>query len=292
MRMNRILSLLTALSAFYLLIAGAQVNAWQAAGAVPTWPLSYGRILAPEWPGNVFYEQHHRATAGTTLLLFAVLWIALALREAPAAARRMSHLAGGALTLQVLMGGLIVLRLNPPWLGAVHSVVAIATVVLIAATALTLWRRPAPAASSPEIGRIRDRAKIGLAALALLIAFGAVTRHPPVGDLTYITTLMAHLFIAVLAAIFLALLAASMIRAAEPQGLRPWGWILLAGVVGQVGFGARVLVVSPNPLDQPWPPPAGFPAAHAAHVVLAAVIATCLVATLLYRPTKAPPARS
>ncbi len=294
MKALRVLSLLSAGSAFYLLVAGAHVNAYQAALSVPDWPLSYGRILASEWPGNVFYEQHHRATAATTMVLFLVLVIALRRRPELSATRRWARYAGGALTLQVLMGGLIVLTLNPPWLSAVHTVVAIATVVLIAGTALTAWRETgavARAPADPNHLRIRKRAELSLAFLLLQIALGAVSRHPPAGELLFITTLMGHLLVGVLLLIWLTLLALSLLRSAPGKRLRTWGWLLLTAVVLQLIVGGWVFVFSPEPFDQPWPPPPSFPNTHAAHIVLAAFIATCLVAIANrgHHPLASPP---
>lgn len=286
MRTTRTLSLLTAVSAFYLLVAGAQVNAYQAALSVPDWPLSYGRLLAPEWPGNVFFEQHHRATAGSTLLLFIALSVALGFARRKAdltAARRMARWAGGALGLQILLGGLIVLRLNPPWLGAIHAVVAVATVVLIAATALLVWNLDTRGPASPGLERIRSRSRIALGLVTLQVCFGAVSRHPPLGELTYVTTLMGHLLVGVITIMFLVLLARSQIQSPGTDRLRPWGWLLLSAVVAQVVVGSLVFVIAPEPFDQPFPPPSGFPAAHAAHIVLAAAIGTCLVVPLLRR---------
>jgi len=281
MKTLKAISFLTAGSAFYLLIAGAQVNAYQAALSVPDWPLSYGQILASEWPGNVFYEQHHRATAGTTLVLFAVLLIVLLRRKDLPEARQMSKIAGAALAVQVILGGLIVLQLNPPWLGAIHAVIAIATVVLIAATALLVWGRTRVPTSSEQLDRIRRRTRIALGLVALQLVLGAVTRHPPIGELTFITTLMGHLLNGVIATMFMTLLAVSMIRTPKIDRLRRWGWLLLSAVGAQVLVGSWVFVVSPQPLKESWPPPPGFPAAHAAHILLAAIIATCLVAPLL-----------
>lgn len=281
MRVARILALLTAVSAFYLLVAGAQVNANQAALSVPDWPLSYGKILAPTWPGNVFYEQHHRAVAGSTLVLFLGLAVALARVRGHEAAKRMARYAGGALAVQIVLGGLIVLRLNPPWLGAIHAAIAVATVVLIADTALLIWERTTPPTTSSPLERIRGRARIGLGLVGLQIALGAVTRHPLLGELTFITTLMAHLLNGVITFMFLVLLALSMVRRPKIDRLGLWGWSLLTTVLLQLVIGAWLFVVAPEPFDQPVPPPAGFPTAHAAHLVVAAAIATCLTAPLL-----------
>lgn len=281
MRTIRTLSFLAAGSAFYLLFAGAQVNAHQAALSVPDWPLSYGRLLAPAWPGNVFYEQHHRAVAGTTLVLFVALLIALGRRKELVWARRMSRYAGGALALQVVLGGLIVLRLNPPWLGTIHAAVAVATVVMIAATALLIWDCSAATIPSPALDKIRRRTRIALGLVALQVILGSLTRHPPVGQLTFVAALFAHLLNGLAATMFLVLVGVSLIRAPKIAKLRNWGWLLLAAAATQLAVGFWVFAVAPEPLQEVWPPPPGFPAAHAAHLVLAAIIATCLVAPLL-----------
>ncbi len=281
MKTIRVLSLLAAGSAFYLLIAGAQVNAHQAALSVPDWPLSYGRLLAPAWPGNVFYEQHHRAVAGTTLVFFVALLIGLGRRADLAGARRMSRYAGGTLGFQVVLGGLIVLRLNPPWLGAIHAVVAVATVVFIAATALLIWDRAAPLTPSPGLDKILRRSRIALGLVALQVILGSVTRHPPVGQLTFSTTLFAHLLNGVITTIFLVLLGLSLTRVPKITKLRGWGWLLLAAAAAQLAVGFWVFMVAPEPLQETWPPPPGFPAAHAIHLLLAAIIASCLTAPLL-----------
>ncbi|MFQ5525456.1 MAG: hypothetical protein ACE5GX_04275 [Thermoanaerobaculia bacterium] len=287
MRALRTLAFLAAFSAFYLLVAGAHVNAYQAALSVPDWPLSYGHILAPEWRGNVFYEQHHRATAATTMILFTAVLVWLARRKDLVDARRWGWRAGVALAIQVVMGGLIVLTLNPPWLSAVHTLIAVVTVVLIAATALALLgasgkRAGGGARENAAIARAYGRARIGIALVLVQVGLGGVTRHPPAGELVFITTLMAHLLVGVLLLFWLSLLAVSVVRNATAESggraLGRWGWFLLGALVLQVGVGAWVFVVSPEPFDQTWPPPAGFANAHAAHIVLSAFIATCLVA--------------
>ena len=281
MKALRILASLTTFSAFYLLVAGAHVNAHQAALSVPDWPLSYGQILASEWPGNVFYEQHHRATAATTLVLFIALFVALRRRTDLATARGIANWAAGALAVQIVMGGMIVLTLNPPWLSAIHTLTAVVTVVLIAATGLALWEK---ASESEEAGdstgrlRLHRRAGLGIGLLLLQVLLGSVSRHPPAGELVFITTLMAHLLVGVLLLIWLSLLALSALRQPPRSPLRSWGGLLLAGLVLQLVVGGWVFVISPEPFDQSWPPPAGFPNAHAAHIVLATWIAFCLVA--------------
>ena len=55
--------------------------------------------------------------------------------------------------------------------------------------------------------------------------------------------------------------------------------------------GGTVLIVAPEPLDESWPPPAGFPNAHAAHIVLAAFVTTCLLALRMRLPAPVPPRR-
>lgn len=290
MKTARALSLLAAVSAFYLLVAGAHVNAYQAALSVPDWPLSYGRILASEWRGNIFYEQHHRAVAAATLVLFIAVLVVLRRTPQLATARRAAWYAGAMLAVQIVMGGLIVLQLNPPWLSALHTLVAIVTVVLIAAVALLVWQqREARATTSddgkpehdPDLRRGRRRSRTAIFLVLAQIGLGAVTRHPPAGELVFIATLLAHLVVGVLLMLWVALLGLSLMQHAPEKPLRRWGWLLFGGLVLQLIVGGWVFVISPEPFAQAWPPPPGFPNAHAAHIVLAAFILTCLVAIQL-----------
>ncbi len=282
MRYLKTVSLLAAASAFYLLIAGSQVNSWQAALSVPDWPLSYGHLLAPSWPGNLFYEQHHRATAASTVVLFALVLVGLARRRELAAARRLGWWAAAALAAQTLMGGLIVLKLNPPWLGASHVVLAIVTVVLIAVTALLVWRDPVredlPEPRDTGLERIERRAALGLGLLGLQIALGSLARHPPAGELAFIATLLAHLFVGLVLIVWTSLVGLSAGRSRRMGRARAWGWVLVLVAALQLAVGAWVFVVAPEPFAESWPPPSGFPAAHALHIVLAAALATALVA--------------
>ena len=60
---------------FLLVIAGGLVTSNDAAGAIPDWPLSWGRVV-PVLEGGIRYEFAHRAAA----LAVALLAVTLALR--------------------------------------------------------------------------------------------------------------------------------------------------------------------------------------------------------------------
>ena len=52
-------SVLVAICALLLVVAGALVTSQEAALSVPDWPLSYGRLVPP-LEGNIVYEFAHR----------------------------------------------------------------------------------------------------------------------------------------------------------------------------------------------------------------------------------------
>lgn len=281
----RLLALATAANAFYLLIAGAQVNTHQAALSVPDWPLSYGQLLASKWPGNVFYEQHHRAAAGTTLVLFLVLLVALWRRSDLFRARHMARYAAAALAIQILLGGIIVLALNPPWIGVIHVVLAIATSVLISAVAI-LVRPPDPDVPKDIVKlvsekRICRQVKIGLWLVFLQVLLGSLSRHPPAGESMFVASLLAHVVNGLVVTGWLVFVSVSLVHRSTSRPSRTWGWLLLTATVVQLGVAGWVFAISPEPLVEAWPPPVGFPMAHAAHIALAGFIATCLAAVLV-----------
>jgi len=256
---------LHALAALALVVAGSLVNSHQAALSVPDWPLSYGRILLPSWSGNTAWEQAHRLMAvlvlGIHVGLLGALRRARREGEAPAGLARLAYRTTVLLGVQILLGGAVVLTLNPPWLGAFHVLLA----QLFAACAVLLAR----GVSGPSIPSLATRLLAALPwLLATQIALGAVSRHPPAGQEAFIATLLAHALLG-LVLVGLTLGAGAGLRR-RGEGRR--GWTLIAVAVAQLVIGLAVFLVAPEPLSEEWPPPAGFPSLHAAHHLLAALL--------------------
>lgn len=273
-----------ALAALGLVAAGSLVNSHQAALSVPDWPLSYGRLLLTSWSGNTVWEQAHRLSAAIVLFLHAALLGALRrhhrrrspepmagpLGELPTrrgrpvgrGLRRLVGLSTALLVTQVLLGGAVVLALDPPWLAALHVLLA----QLFAAAAVVLARACAGPPVVPAAPSRLLRALPWL--LGLQIALGAVSRHPPAAERTFLVTMIAH---SLLGLVLLGLVVAAGIGRLR-RGEATRGAVLVILGLAQLGVGLAVFVVAPEPLTETWPPPRGFPALHAAHHLLAALL--------------------
>lgn len=262
---------------FAVLVAGALVNAQQAALSVPTWPLSYGHLLLPEWVGNTFYEQLHRLLVAVTGLLY----VALAWSGRRAADHRVTHLLGTGLALlatQVLLGGGVVLWLDPPLVAALHLLLAIAVVLVTACLTFRLATPGGVRSLLPVDAKNRRRARRLLALVVLELVLGAVSRHPPFGQSAFIVTLLAHALNGLVIVGLALVLGISELRRSTRRGGRFLGWGLALLALGQLGVGLWVFWISPEPLDEAWPPPAGFPTAHALHIALATLLTLALSA--------------
>lgn len=262
----------TAVAMLALLVAGALVNSWQAAGSVPDWPLSHGSLIPRHWTGNALYEQVHRLIAALVAVL--VVWLAVALgrREERGWVRRLGLWAAGLYLFQVLLGGGIVLMHAPHWLGAVHTFLAqlvFAMVFLVMMAGSPRWRRPAGEAG----GETPRRLVAAIAHLAVLqVALGAVSRHPPFGQTVFIVTLLTHIAVALVLLVLISMAAARSWRHGTDSRVRRLALALLGLIVLQWAVGLPLFFFSPEPLSETWPPPPGFPHMHATHVAIAALL--------------------
>lgn len=265
-----------AVVALGLVAAGGLVNAQQAALSVPDWPLSYGRLLLSDWPGNTRYEQLHRVLAVLTALL-AGLTIAVG-RAAPTGERRKLVGAGVLLGMQILIGGAVVLALAPDGLVAFHSVLGIVIAALFLDLALSATF-PNPPSAGPDLDaeRLGRRARFAIALLMLQLVLGALSRHPAFGTLGFIVTLLTHLLNAVVFSIVAGRLSFGTIRHGRGS-LRGMGIALALLVALQIAIGLTLFMVAPEPLDQPYPPDPTFVVAHVLHLSVAAALLATLAA--------------
>lgn len=264
-----------------LLAAGASVNSLGAAGSVPDWPLSYGRLLPFSFTGNATHEQSHRILAVICALLVTLLGIAVARHERRRWVRTLGLSAVALYFVQVVLGGLVVLWLSPGWLASVHTILAQMTFVLVFLVVLASSRRwveggvgdgalPAP------------RLVTAIAHLTLLqIVLGAVSRHPPAGQGIFVVTLLLHFTLALVLLGLAVTLVVSFGRQQAPRALRATATALLALILAQLLIGLPLLVVSPEPLADDWTAPRSFSYLHIGHVVVAALILAHAAALLL-----------
>src|SRR5689334_12351305 len=98
--------------AFLLIVAGALVTSKDAAGAIPDWPLSWGRLVPP-LEGGIVYAYVHRVLAALVAALAFVLgwktrnWLPFALIMA-----------------QALVGGMVVRLVMPKSAVLIHACLA------------------------------------------------------------------------------------------------------------------------------------------------------------------------
>lgn len=156
-----------------LLIFGSTVRVHGAGLSCPDWPLCFGEVI-PQLNFQVFLEWGHRVLAGSIsiggLALGAVL-----LRRSELRSRYWGHLAALAvvLALQIVLGGLTVLKLLAYWSVTLHLLFGNAFMVLLIVLARRLSGAPGAPASAPS------RALLGVAvafaaALALQMALGGL----------------------------------------------------------------------------------------------------------------------
>lgn len=217
-----------------LVVAGALVTSNDAGGAIPDWPLAWGRFVPP-LEGGIVYAYGHRVLAATVAALAFVLgwksrnWLPFALVIA-----------------QALLGGLAVKMVMPKATVLAHACLAQLT---FGAMVYTAARPYFPRASGNPLPVPQIVAAVALFAQTIL---GAAVRH-------HLSGLGPHLFGAGLASVLV--LWAVVPRMMEH--MREAG-TLLAIVAFQIFLGMGAWLSRSMPSAQPMPMMVGFTAAHVA----------------------------
>jgi cytochrome c oxidase assembly protein subunit 15 len=137
---------LTAIT-YVLVVFGALVRAKGAGLSCPDWPLCFGQLL-PSLDLGVMLEWGHRTLAGSiSILLLAALVVAWRTPAAWKALGRLPWIVLGVLAIQILLGGLTVLKLLASWTVTLHLLFGnlFCLILLVMTLRLRDASRPAPA---------------------------------------------------------------------------------------------------------------------------------------------------
>ncbi len=237
-----------------LVVAGALVTSNDAGGAIPDWPLAWGRLVPP-LEGGVVYAYGHRVLAATVLILTAILgW------------KTRNWLPFGFVLAQALLGGLAVRMVMPKATVLAHACLAQLSFGAVVYTAARQWI-PREGAGVPAVPQIT-----AAAALFAQTILGAALRHQLAG-------LAPHLAGAAVATalVLWAVVPAMMTHMREAGAL-----LAIAAFQVFLGMGAYLSRSLESP--QPMPMMVGFTAAHVAVGSMAFGAAIVLAIAVSRRP--------
>jgi heme A synthase len=248
-----------------LVVAGGLVTSNDAAGSIPDWPLSWGKLISP-LEGGIRYEFAHRALAATVALL--TLDLALWSR------RRLAWLAFATVAAQAVLGGVAVRLVEPKALVIAHACLAQICFGLVVAQLFDLPRWGSWAGRGPAV-------PMAIVALFAQTILGAAVRHQLVG-------VMPHIGGAVVATVIVmwAGLGILMQHMDNPRLRRP-AMVLLSLTFSQVflGMGAYLSRVATADAPQPMPMMVWFTVAHVAIGTLAFGSAIVLALVVYWHPS-------
>ncbi len=264
-------AVVTAAMALILILAGGLVTTTATGDTIPTWPLSWGRLVPPTFAGGIVVEWSHRVMAGTVALL--VIGLTLWSRGTP---RKVALIALAGILVQAAIGGL---RIFVPQaaVSIVHACFGQVVFCAVAATALVLSRAWTSTSTDVNAAAARKLAVVTASFAFLQLVAGAVTRHTGAG-------LMVHLVGAAVVLLHVTLLSSRLLTTSLSRG----AWVLAALAGAQIILGLASWSIRTQ----------GFARSHEAavapvvivtlHVAVgAALLATTVVLSMLCFKTRA-----
>ncbi len=183
-------ALFTAVSTFFLIVAGGLVTSTGSGLSVPDWPNTYGHFMFA-YPldgmvGGIFYEHSHRMIASVVGFLTMILTIWIWRRDERRTVRLMAAAALAAVIVQGVLGGITVLYLLPTAVSVAHATLAQTFFTLTVAISLftSRWwieRSDAAGPAAPVAGSPVRLAAAAAGMVWIQLVLGAVMRHTGAG---------------------------------------------------------------------------------------------------------------
>ena len=210
---------------------------------MPDWPTTYGQFMfsfpVSKMVGGIFYEHGHRIIASTVGVLTIVLAIWLVSTESRRWVRRLGIGALAAVIAQGILGGLTVKYFLPPPVSIAHSGLAEAFFCITIALAMATSARWAQEDLMAEVPGARNLKRLAVATTALVyvqLMLGAAIRHANIG-------VIAHIVVAVFAALMVLMLAMNVLRRVPQSALKRQAFCLPLLVAAQIGVGVATFLV-------------------------------------------------
>ena len=249
-------SVFVTLTTLLLVMAGALVTSNDAGGAIPDWPLSWGKLIPPLEGGIVYAYTHRVLAAVVTALTFVLglrsrIWLPFAL-----------------MGVQAVLGGLTVLLVMPKWIVLGHACLAqLCFGVLV-------WKSLLNGSGADAGGGQKGAPVAQVAAVAALFGqtiLGAAVRHQLVGPMPHIAGAIVTTLIVLWAVVPVMM-----------QHMREAGALL--GLTGfQIFLGMGAYFTREIASRQPLPMMVWFTAAHVAAGSLAFGAAIVLALVVYWR---------
>ena len=268
---------------YALLVFGSTVRINEAGLACPDWPMCFGKVVPDSMNLDIFLEWGHRALAGIVSLAFLGLGgLVLSDRELRRTHGPLWGISAVVLAVQIVLGGLTVLKLLAEWTVTSHLLAGNTFCLLLLVAALTLWRKRDPSQEPTGLLERTVVVVLGISVMTQLALGGLVASShaglacgpawPNCGGSAWFPTWQGAVGLQLVhrvgayTVLALAAVAAAVHRGRGPAGLA--SLVVLAVVLGQATLGV---------LNVWWQMPGIVTAAHSAGAAATVLATTWLV---------------